>query len=151
MRKTLLLVVASAFTVMLTLGKLAHAQSAPDVPAANGGSAAAALGACNPPPPPDAPTNILHLRLQPDSRKIARYYPERAQRLRISGQTSLRCLVTSQGELVTCTVLAEIPPGWGFGAASQLTAKTFSFAPVVRDGAPLQCGVYQFNMNWVPH
>lgn len=79
---------------------------------------------------------------------MARYYPDRAQRNNVEGSTSLKCLVTSKGQLVNCEVLSETPSDMGFGAASQQMAKIFRLKPMTKDGVAVEGGIYTFRITW---
>ena len=48
-------------------------------------------------------------RSRPTEEIAARYYPDRAQRMNISGRTVLDCRVTTQGKLEDCGVLLSRP------------------------------------------
>jgi TonB family protein len=49
---------------------------------------------------------------------IAQYYPDRAQRLGISGNATISCTSTDAGVLENCHVVSESPADQGFGAAA---------------------------------
>lgn len=51
------------------------------------------------------------------------YWPERAERLGVSGAAALRCSITQKGMLTNCTVMAEAPRDFGFGRAALLMAR----------------------------
>jgi TonB family protein len=62
------------------------------------------------------------------------YYPDRALRMNIAGESSVRCRVTGDGHLVDCIVTQESPPGYGFGDATvAFVEHTFKVSPR-RDG-----------------
>src|SRR5579875_3481227 len=56
---------------------------------------------------------------------IQYFYPERAMRLGVSGEASVRCRVQNDGSLIDCAVVSETPPGFGFGVASTRAAQRF--------------------------
>jgi TonB family protein len=85
------------------------------------------------PPAMLAPLAVITAPVQriagPSADDMARFYPERASRMGISGVAMLRCVITTLGRLSACAVLSEDPAGQGFGAAAlQLVAK-FKYAP----------------------
>ena len=46
----------------------------------------------------------------PTGDDLARYYPERAQRLEVEGRVVMVCRVKATGDLVACEVVSETPP-----------------------------------------
>jgi hypothetical protein len=66
------------------------------------------------------------------------YWPERAVVAKMSGAAVLQCAIAASGGLTTCTVLAEAPQTFGFGAASLKMAQvgylTAQPTPEARDG-----------------
>ena len=51
---------------------------------------------------------------QPTAEELARYFPDRAQRMSASGSATLDCRVTSAQVLEDCHVVAEAPLDYGF-------------------------------------
>jgi TonB family protein len=49
---------------------------------------------------------------------IAQYYPDRAQRLGVSGKATISCTATGSGALEGCRVVSEDPADQGFGTAA---------------------------------
>jgi protein TonB len=49
---------------------------------------------------------------------MARYYPDRAQRMEVSGKATISCTVTAKGTLESCSVVSENPADMGFGDAA---------------------------------
>jgi protein TonB len=101
-----------------------------------------------PPLPPPKPfksadghlvTNPNWLR-KPTGDDIARYYPERAQRLSMSGRAVIGCMVAPDGRLVDCKVLSESPLQWGFGEAAIRMSSQFRMRPKTIDGQPVDSG-----------
>jgi TonB family protein len=52
------------------------------------------------------------------------YFPERAQRLNVSGSVIIECAADAGGALTDCAIKEEIPEGFGFGQAAQKMART---------------------------
>jgi protein TonB len=71
---------------------------------------------------------------------MARYYPDRAQRMSVEGRANLSCTVTSKGTLEGCSVVSEDPADYGFGDAAIKMSKLFKMKPKTLDGAPVEGG-----------
>ena len=69
---------------------------------------------------------------------MAKYYPDRAQRMGVEGQAVLMCAVTGTGALHACDVSSETPAGEGFGAAALKMVPLFAISPMTRDGEPVE-------------
>jgi protein TonB len=93
----------------------------------------------SPAPPPPRPSVISNPDWvsKPNGDDINQYYPERAQRMEVSGRAVISCTVTAQGKLVGCSVDSEEPGDQGFGAAALKMAHLFKMKPRTRDGAPV--------------
>lgn len=76
-----------------------------------------------------------------------RFFPRRALDRGVSGAVMLDCLVDAIGR-VSCAVVSEDPPNWGFGEASLRAAALFRMAPASRDGQPTGGGLVQIPMRW---
>jgi periplasmic protein TonB len=95
-----------------------------------------------PPPEPPRPsviTNADWMR-RPSGDDIARYYPERAQRMDVEGRASLTCTVNARGTLESCSVTSESPDDQGFGDAAMKLSRLFKMRPMTKDGAPVDGG-----------
>jgi protein TonB len=95
-----------------------------------------------PPPPPPAPPHIPRITnpdwtSRPNGDDLANYYPDRAQRMNQNGHASMTCTVTATGSLSGCSVSAEDPPDFGFGAAALKMAHLFKMRPKTEDGSPV--------------
>ena len=66
---------------------------------------------------------------------MARYYPERAQRLEKTGNVVLQCSVTAKGTVSNCAVQSETPADFGFGDAAIKLSRLFKMKPKTEDGA----------------
>ena len=71
---------------------------------------------------------------------MARYYPERAQRLERSGSVTLQCTVNARGAVDNCSVVSEDPADFGFGDAAIRLSRLFRMKPRTRDGAAVEGG-----------
>lgn len=71
---------------------------------------------------------------------MARYYPDRAQRMEVSGSATLSCTVNARGTLDGCSVTAENPGDMGFGEAAMKLSKLFKMRPQTKDGQPVDGG-----------
>jgi periplasmic protein TonB len=98
------------------------------------------------PPPPEAPPPRPSVITNPDwARKpsgedIARYYPDRASRMGVSGRATLSCSVTAKGTLENCSVASEEPADQDFGQAALRMSRLFRMKPRTQDGAPVEGG-----------
>jgi periplasmic protein TonB len=104
--------------------------------------------AVDPPPAPPTPmlTGVTWLE-EPDGDDYARYFPSRALSRGQSGRVVLDCLVSADGR-ISCSVLSEDPPNWGFGEASIRAARHFRVAPRTADGQPTQGGRIRRTLRW---
>ncbi|HKP78656.1 MAG TPA: energy transducer TonB, partial [Phenylobacterium sp.] len=95
-----------------------------------------------PPPEPPRPSVITNpdwLR-RPSAEDMARYYPDRAQRMEVEGRATLSCQVTARGTLEGCNVTTEDPGDMGFGDAAMKMSKLFKMRPQTKDGQPVDGG-----------
>jgi len=74
---------------------------------------------------------------KPTGDDINQYYPDRAQRMEVSGRATISCTVTASGTLSGCSVSSEDPGDQGFGAAALKMSHIFKMKPQTRDGAPV--------------
>jgi protein TonB len=96
------------------------------------------------PPPPEPPrpsviTNADWLH-KPSGEDLAKYFPERAMRMNVSGRASISCTVNARGTLDACSVVSESPDDQGFGDAAMKMTKLFKMRPQTKDGAPVDGG-----------
>ena len=89
------------------------------------------------PPRPSIITNPDWLR-KPGGEDVARYYPDRAQRLERSGRATITCQVRANGTVTNCRIVSEDPPDMGFGDAAVRLSRLFKMRPQTRDGSPVE-------------
>lgn len=70
-------------------------------------------------------------------RDLERYYPRRAIRMNVEGSATLDCRVAVDGRL-SCAVMAETPPDWGFGEAALRIAREYRMVPAMRNGEAIE-------------
>ncbi len=96
------------------------------------------LVAAAPVPPVVAPGVIdyrPHILLRaPSGEDMARYYPDRAQRMEVGGTAKMSCAVGERGGLENCQVLSESPLEYGFGDAALKVSRLFRYSPQSIDG-----------------
>ena len=85
------------------------------------------------PPKPHVIGNPSWLR-KPNGEEMAGVYPDRAQRLGISGSATLTCVVAAAGTVHDCRVTAETPADQEFGKAAAKLARYFRMNPQTMDG-----------------
>ncbi|MCC7268954.1 MAG: energy transducer TonB [Caulobacteraceae bacterium] len=92
-----------------------------------------------PPPAPPRPTVINNpdWARRPSGEDIARYYPDRAQRMNVEGSATISCTVTVKGSLENCSVISESPSDQDFGSAAVRLSRMFRMRPQTRDGQPV--------------
>jgi protein TonB len=95
-----------------------------------------------PPPEPPRPSVITNPDWQrkPSGEDIARYYPERAQRMNVEGRATISCQVSAKGTLESCSLVSEDPSDQDFGSAAMRMSKLFRMKPKTADGAPVEGG-----------
>jgi protein TonB len=92
-----------------------------------------------PPAAPPAPSVITspHWLQMPGATEFSKYYPGAAMDRDLGGSVTLACVVSANGQVRNCGVLAETPTGVGFGDAAKKLAPFFRMAPQTKDGAPV--------------
>lgn len=79
---------------------------------------------------------------------MARYYPDRAQRMSIEGSATISCTVNARGTLDSCSVTTETPAEAGFGEAAMKLSKLFKMRPQTKDGAPVDGGTVRIPLRF---
>ena len=103
-----------------------------------------------PPPEPPRPSVITNpdwARL-PSGEDVARYYPDRAQRMGAEGRVVLSCSVTARGTLENCSVVEESPADQDFGSAAMRMTRLFRMRPRTADGAPVEGGTVRIPISF---
>ena len=106
-------------------------------------AALAAEPTAAPPDPnakPASPIVQPHWLRLPPPEAFARYYPEAASRQGIEGRATFSCVVNAGGTLDACQVVAEEPPGAGFGEAALRLAPLFKMKPPKGPDGELSAG-----------
>ena len=123
---------AAGILACALLASFAAAQSATAQAATDTSRSDASAQATNPPIPvppvpfassPPSPANSTGTYLAgnwtyPGPDEAAADYPAGAQAAEIEGRVTLDCQVAATGKLIACDVIAENPPGYGFGSAT---------------------------------
>lgn len=91
---------------------------------------ALAAGAYAKPCPPGAKPDWAKL---PTGEDLARTWSLVEQRITGPGSAVIQCVATETGALADCKIIAEEPPGYGYG---QATLKTMRFFRIARPGCP---------------
>ena len=74
---------------------------------------------------------------RPSAAEVARYYPERAQRMGVEGRVTIACTVDAKGGLQACQVVSESPQDQDFGEAALRMSRLFRMRPMTKDGVPV--------------
>ncbi len=100
-----------------------------------------------PPPAPRQITNPDWLK-KPTAESLFSLWPPEAAKRGIGGRADIGCVITAQGTLRNCQILAEDPPGMGFGAAAIALTPQFLMKPMLIDGKPVDGGQVRLPIRW---
>jgi len=84
---------------------------------------------------------------RPNAEQFHSLYPPAAYERGQEGRAVVECVVAADGRL-SCTIVSEDPPGWGFGEASLAASRSFRIAPATRDGVPTSGGRVRIPFRW---
>jgi len=73
----------------------------------------------------------------PTAEDMAKLYPDKALDVGKEGGATLRCVVTKDRHLTSCTVASETPAGFGFGDAALKLSKLFKMKSAAKPGSRL--------------
>jgi periplasmic protein TonB len=102
-------------------------------------------------PPGDSLDDYHHLpgdRIISLPQNLFRLYPDRAARIHLEGHAELHCVLEPDTYLHDCQVVAETPPGYGFGAATVKAATMIRARPLKLNGEILQRELIDFPFDW---
>jgi protein TonB len=80
-------------------------------------------------------------RRMPTTDDMAKVYPEKALRRKISGVAVIDCGVTTEGDLADCALSSETPVNYDFGYAALKLAPLFNLEPRMKNGVPVRYAV----------
>ena len=75
-------------------------------------------------------------------------YPYRAIQAHVEGSAEVHCVLEPDTRLHDCQVVAEKPPGWGFGEATVKAAAMIRARPLKLNGEVVQRELIDFPFNW---
>jgi len=75
-------------------------------------------------------------RRMPSTDDMAKVYPEKALRRKVSGVAVIDCGVTTEGDLTDCALSSETPTNYDFGYAALKLAPLFNLEPRMKNGVP---------------
>ncbi len=106
---------------------------------------------------PDAPLAVRKPAIarptwvrRPRPEEIRAAYPKAARRAGVAGRVTLSCLVTAEGRLSPCEVVAETPGGQGFAKAALSLSSRFQMRPTLEDGSPVAGGTVRLPILFDP-
>ena len=100
--------------------------------------------------PPGAVVTQPDWQVKPNGDDLADQYPAVARFVGIAGRAVIHCGVAIDGAMQGCTVVEETPAGLGFGQAALAFSKTFRMKPMTVNGRPMDAGVINIPIAFVP-
>lgn len=92
-----------------------------------------------------APITDPDWALKPKSADMNGYFPERAQRMGVSGDATARCTLGPSGDLLGCWLMNQEPSDMSFGFALLRLSVLFQMKPMTKDGSPAAGRTYDLN------
>lgn len=86
----------------------------------------------------------------PTREDLAPLYPARAATERKDGAATMSCRVMRDGVLSGCWIVAEVPPGYGFGQAAIALSKLLKGKPATLNGQPIDGAEIRFALGFDP-
>ena len=80
-------------------------------------------------------------RRMPSTDDMAKVYPEKALRRKVSGVAVIDCGVTTEGDLSDGALSSETPVNYDFGYAALKLAPLFNLEPRMKNGVPVRYAV----------
>ncbi|WP_454758620.1 energy transducer TonB [Caulobacter segnis] len=90
------------------------------------------------------------LAKEPSLEDIARYYPDRAQRLEVTGQATIVCTVSAKLTMEGCAVVSETPTAFGFGDSTLNLSRFYRLKPKTLDGASVVGEQVEISIDFTP-
>lgn len=87
---------------------------------------------------------------RPGSPDLSRFYPPRAAEREVGGRVVVRCLATGTGSLSACRIVAEDPPGLGFGQATLRLVSRYRMQPRSASGVTVAGREVEIEQVWSP-
>jgi len=84
----------------------------------------------------DLPLTTRDVTLKLKDKNLQRFFPEEAQRHKISGVATILCTVDQDGRLTDCSIACEAPTGHWFGEATLRMAPYLKLESTTNDGSP---------------
>ena len=86
----------------------------------------------------------------PTREDLAPLYPAKAATERKDGAATMSCRVMRDGGLSACWIVAEVPPGYGFGQAAIALSKLLKGKPATLNGQPIDGAEIRFALGFDP-
>jgi protein TonB len=100
------------------------------------------------------PVTPADYRIRPPASLIARLYPDRAQRMEVSGRATIDCRITPAGRMEDCAVISESPEQYGFGPSAIKISEWIGLVPPtkaeVREGLTRRTMTMTFEVPYEP-